>query len=222
MFLAAMVLVFGINGQAMAYFTSGDLIQVVLQTNGTGNTEIATDLGQISSMGGLTTAYSGPTISFNTNDFPAAGTGAFAASSWGDLKVAYFVLGSTGNYVWTSGPTTGQTSGAHQYSNFQAGAQNVMSKYASLGSGAQNQLVQSDVQSFYTKMDKGIGSGTMGGFIPAGNADQNLAALATTGYVDQYLYYYSSTGSANAGVMVADIRTFADGRARESGDPRQG
>jgi hypothetical protein len=56
----------------------------------------------------------------------------------------------------------------------------------------------------------------MGGYLDVtktGNsAEANLAALSTTGYVDQVLYSYGSDpDSGNAGVQVATIHTTAAG-----------
>jgi hypothetical protein len=66
----------------------------------------------------------------------------------------------------------------------------------------------------------GSGVGSFGGFIPAGNGEQNLAALASQSYVDSYLYYYANPNAAatESGVRVADIRTFANGSSELVGN----
>ena len=202
------ILVMGITVNAMAYFESGNLVRIVYHSGGT--YEVATDLGAFS----LTTPYSGPGISFTANLFPVAGSGSFASATWSDLQVAYFVYAP--GAVWTSGPEAGQTSGNRQFANFESAANAVLSKYASLG-GAQGQLPQTDLQAYFVKMNKGgTGIGTFSGFTEGG--EQNLAALGTTGYVDQYLYYYGTPNSSVAGLQVATIRTYSDGRSEILGD----
>ncbi len=211
MLLAVTVLLIGISGEAMAYFAQGDLIQVVYQTNG--SYEVATDLGAFAP----TTAYSGPTISFTSSPFPAAGAaGAFSSAGWSNLQVSYLV--STSSAVWTSGPAGGQSSAAPQGSQSTNPVQDMLSKFASLGASGQAELLKSDSSSYFTNMDKGGSAiGSFGGFIPAGNGEQNLAALSSQSYVDTYLYYYANPGTASTGVKVADIRTFADGTSEVVG-----
>lgn len=213
MLLIAAVMLFGVSGQAMASYSQGDLIQVVYQMGG--SMEVATDLGAFAP----TTAYAGSTLNFNTNPFPVAGTGVFAGAASSDLQIAYYVIGSGAATIWTSGPQAGQVSGARQGSAVGA-MQNVNNKYASLGTGSQATLAQSDIQSYYTIGDKGkAGNGVFAGFIPLANGEQNLGALSTTGYVDSYLYYYATPGatSAKAGVQVATIRTLANGTSQVLG-----
>jgi hypothetical protein len=208
MLLMVAILVMGITVNAMAYFESGNLVRIVYHSGGT--YEVATDLGAFS----LTAPYSGPGISFAANVFPVAGSGSFASASWSDRQVAYFVYAP--GAAWTSGPEAGQTSGKRQFANFESAAISVLDKYASLG-GAQGQLLQADLQSYFGKMNKGgTGIGTFNGFTEGG--EQNLAALGTTGYVDQYLYYYGTPDSGAAGMQVATIRTYSDGRSEILGD----
>ena len=206
MFLAATFLMFGLSGQAMAYFVSGDLVQVVYSS--ADNYEVATDLGAFAP----TTAYTGPTITLNTNPFPAAGTTVFSNSGWSNMQVSYFVYGGT-SAAWTSGPAAGQLSAGPIGFQSASPAQTVLGLYANPTS-AQVAVLKSNLSSYFSNMDNGGSTlGTFAGFIPAGNGEQNLAALAQggPGYVDQYLYYYSNPGTAAAGLQVADIRTFTNG-----------
>lgn len=214
--LAACVPLFGVSGKAMAAFTTGDLIQVVYQTNGAN--EVATDLGAFAQ----TTAYSGPGISYTTNLLPLAGTGAFLGSTWSNLQVAYFIRDTASTAAWVSGPQAGQVNGNRQGTGFQSTSTAVLSKYNSLGAGSQYVLAQSDLQSYVTKMDLGspsINAGFFGGFIQTKTGEQNLGALATTGFVDSYLYYYGNANTQQAGLQVADIRLFADGHTEIVGTP---
>lgn len=212
MFLAVTMLLFGVSGQAMANFAQGDLIQVVYQTNG--SYEVATDLGAFAP----TTAYSGPNINFTSNPFPAAGApGAFSSAGWSNLQISYFV--STSSAVWTSGPASGQSSATAQGTQSTNPVQDMLSKFASLGASGQAELLKSDTNSYFTNMDKGgSAAGSFGGFIPAGNGEQNLAALSGQSYVDSYLYYYATPGTGASGVQVADIRTFANGTSEVVGN----
>jgi len=88
----------------------------------------------------------------------------------------------------------------------------VLGYYASLG-GSQVTGVSSNLSSYWKNPNQsGLGVGKFVAFLRE-SGEQNLAALATVGYVDQYLYYYPSSTSnlAGSGVAVAQIRTFADG-----------
>jgi hypothetical protein len=55
--------------------------------------------------------------------------------------------------------------------------------------------------------------GSWGTFVQPFNGVASLADLGTTGFVDQYLYYWPSTVSNTVapGTQVAKIRTYADG-----------
>jgi alkaline phosphatase len=67
--------------------------------------------------------------------------------------------------------------------------------------------------SYYNKLNKA--GNTIGGIssflaLPR-NAEADLSALATVGYVDQTLFFYANADSAAAGMKMATIRTYADG-----------
>ncbi len=223
MLLVAMMLVFGVSGQAMAYFAQGDLIQVVYQTDGAN--EVATDLGSLASLGGLTTAYSGPTQNLSgAYNIPLPGTaGAFSTANWANMQIAYYVSsGMAPVSAWTSGPQAGQVNGSRQGAAVAAWA-NVTDTYAAASATAQAQLLKSNQPSYYYKMDKGGQAiGSMAGFIqkPEYQGEQNLGALATPGsFVDSYLYYYPAVNTSTRGVMVATLRTAADGSTSIVGNP---
>lgn len=212
LFLAATtVSLFGFSGQAFAYFTDGSLIQVVYQTNG--GFEVATDLGAFAP----TAAYTGTTQTLGTT--VTAGSGVFSTATWGDLRVAYFVKQTTGADAWTSGPSTGQTSGNRKWTGFQSATTSVMSKYAVVaGTSNQGTLAKSEMQSYYSKLNQGgLGIGGFAGFIPAANGETSLANIGTVGYVDSYLYYYNTPNSVTAGTQVAKLRTYADGHTEVVG-----
>jgi hypothetical protein len=215
-FAAVFMLVLSVAGQAMASFAVGDLIEVVYQTNGLGN-EVATDLGPLTS---LTSAASvtdsgnlGNTINFTT---------LFPGQSVSNLNVAYFMYTASGAF-WVSGPippSDGQTIEANGHVTAAKSAMNlVQNLYAGnlvSGSTTQAQIASSAGNSYWNLLDKNsVAVGSFGTLVNGGTANEaNLANLATTGYVDQYLYYYPSSVSGiknSAGVEIADIRTFADG-----------
>lgn len=207
MLLAAMMLVFGVSGQAMAYFADGDLIRVVYSSSGT--VESATDLGSISAW----TAPSTTNVVYNTSNFNLStlGAGANASNSY----VGYYSwLAGTPNNAWTSGNNATQTASYSNTSGFYQAAHNANGQYALSGTQSAT-LNMADTNSFFQGMELGsAGLGQYHGFIPAGGGTANLGNLATAGYVDQNLYYYQPTsarGANSTGTSVATIRTFADG-----------
>ncbi|HUN55826.1 MAG TPA: VPLPA-CTERM sorting domain-containing protein [Smithella sp.] len=205
---ATFMLMFSFAGQAMASFAAGDLIQVVLTNDGSGS-EVVTDLGSFTSnttSGSITDTTLSNTVDFTTN---------FSGQSLSNLNVVYFVADGSNTGIWVTGNDGGQSNSSGKKSGTNSALTNLLNYYASLGSGSQVVGASSDTNSYWSLMDKGgVGVGTFDGFIHlTADADSSLAALATTGYVDQYLYYYaaSTLNSAKSGVEIADIRTFADG-----------
>lgn len=214
MLFVAMMLVVGFSGQAMAAFENAHLVRVVY-TGGATGMETATDLGDISTITATTTAnylFSGQ------GKFDLAAIGGNATNSF----VTYFaVVPSGATRAWLSGSDGGQRVAKSGFSGF-AGAQGTTGYTGMLKLAGTSQVTSSstDPKSFWNTLANGTGSGTMKGFINGGNSDgsaniatANLAGLASTGYVDQKLFYYSApSGIGNAtGVSVATIRTFADG-----------
>jgi hypothetical protein len=203
---AIFMMMFSFAGQAMANFAEGDLIQVVLTNDGSGN-EVVTDLGSFTSTSAITT---GATFT-NSVDF----TTYFSGKSMSDLSVVYFVWDGNDTGIWVTGNDGGQLSGSGKKSGTNGAAMNLLTYYQSLGSGSQVVGASSNASSYWNLMDKnGAGVGTFAGFIKnSADVNASLTALATTGYVDQYLYYYagSTLNSSKSGVEIADIRTYADG-----------
>jgi hypothetical protein len=211
MFMVAMMLVVGMNGQAMAYFEDGNLIRVVYDRGGTN--EVVTDLG--AGFNPSTAGTQGPAL-LNTNNFSLSQFGSNA--NFNNLYVAYFTLTvapSTGpiTAVWTSG--TGS-----QNSISRAGGAFITNAHVITGGNMQSGLAQNvnlnaAGNSYWTKFDMGNidNVGGFGTFLnPANrNGEANLGALATVGYVDQQIFYYNSPNNAQAGQAVYTIRTHADG-----------
>jgi len=214
-FAAVFMLVLSFAGQAMADFAVGDLIEVVYQS-GAGNPEVAIDLGNMTA---LTTPGAVTDTTFTTNEWSLSN---FPGANYSNLNVAYFMYGGSGVFL-LSGPvdstgTNPQTIMGNGKANSAGGAMSsVLSLYASLsgGSGMATTTI-SNLDSYYYLLDKnGTGVGSFASLVNGGtNNEANLAPLATTGYVDQYLYYYPQSASNvknSQGVEIADIRTFANG-----------
>src|SRR5208283_4470532 len=155
----------------------------------TGGYETVTDLGPIVN---LTTPLTA-TVTYNTNNFNIAslGAGATYANSY-VAYYAYFNDSSYNNNVWTSGNQGGQSIvGFVADANFADAAEAMGGLYSTSPGGAQVTVSTSNTNSYYTRMNfAGLGNGQMAGYTPNGDAEASLAALSTTGYVDQTLYYF--------------------------------
>lgn len=215
--LAAAMLTMSIAGTASAAFVQGDLIRVVYDT--VGSKEIATDLGSWSAVTGSAnnTALGGGVDAFTLSQF---GT----TTQYSDLRVGYFVADQTtsANRVAIAGDANGLTSGSRKFSSYMGNAGVVLTQYAALATG--NTAIVADksntlVNSFYNKMDaSGVNVSGYGGWVTAANNPGgvlNLAALATTGYVDQTIYTWTgtnlATSNATAGTAALTLRTMANG-----------
>lgn len=204
MVLLAAMLLLGFTGQAMAYFTAGDLIQVVYQAGGTGN-EVLTDLGAVSTT-------TGPiTTGINTSQLSTL----FPGQSWSNLDVAYFAFtpqnGGALN-LWISGTPGGQTNSA----GFQVTTKSALnSVLSSINTASTNQVVQSSSasSSYWNAVDKnGTAVGMFNSFI-AGGGEVNLAALASGNTANLSLYYYptSTVNSAGPGVELETLAISSNG-----------
>lgn len=186
MLLAVAMLLLGLNGQAMAYFSNGDLIQVVYS----GSTEIATDEGSLAALlaGGTTLNFSSPLANAN---------------------VSYFDYQTGGSYgsAWISGNNGGQTAKTGSLNAFVAGYNNATGLYIAQSSTSQASVLTSNPDSYFAQMDaNGGGVGQMAGLIPAGGSE---ATLVANGPVQQTLYAYTPTSTRQtlAGTAVATINT---------------
>ncbi len=217
MLMMVALLMLGVSGKAMAAFSEGDLIRVVYSGTGSG-TEYATDLGNFSS---LTAPGSGAYLNDTTDTVSLSQAG---ATSWSNANVGYFIMSSTLNSgngaAWTSGPTTGATAAPGQFwSGFQLNASTVLPYYNSIAVGNNASSLQSNASSYWTNMNgAGYAVGTMGTYldqtVPGNTAEMNLAALSTTGYVNQMLYYYGATPDGSTtdikGTAVASLETLVN------------
>jgi hypothetical protein len=228
-FLAAMLMV-GAAGQAMAAFSSGDLIRVVYST-GT-STEYATSLGNVNT---VLSSANGTVLGGGADAFSLAKLG---ASSFNQLYVAYYVWGGsstaagTKHYVGaTSAPTPDTTT---SWTFFRASGSLVNGYYLDIANfipgtnsatGPNSDLYPN---SYYQKMDgKGTKTGLYAGWFNSalGNPGTTLQ-LAASGptLAEQALYVFtkSSTSANDALPLVAtgvSLRTLANGTTEVSAVP---
>ncbi len=182
---AAGLLVFGLAGQAHATFTSGDLIRVVLQENGTSAVEEATDLGNAAQI------ESGA-ISLNSNSFSAFGTGTgFTGTNASTLEVAYIAVNSAKSEFWTSG-TAGATETNLNYGSFQSSISGpALALYTQYNSNVWQP--SSNTSSYFYKMDKNnvASAGSFDYFYSSGAGDGEMALVAN-GSVTQGIYDWTT------------------------------
>lgn len=215
--IMAFMLLFGLTGQAMAYFEEGHLIRVLytkdVSSGVAGEKEIVTDLGGDYN-------FTSPTATHYSFATDANVLSDLNVSSWNQVYVAYFALTSIGqsgaNHLWLSGEDNGQAIKKAAWSNSQSAYNNFTSSN-SLSQGARNVNIQSGDYSYSKQM--GLDGRFAGIVSTASNSfmDKGLAGFDATGqqYVDQYLYYYASpnfpTGADRAGLNIYTIRTYEDG-----------
>jgi hypothetical protein len=197
-FIVAALLLFGIAGQAMAYFEEYELIRVVYEKNG--SSEVGTDLLYSASSLTSSSALTG-TVVFDDNNFTKFGN----STNWSDYYVVYYAISKTTSDVWLSGTEDGLTSGNRQGTSVLNALTLVSNLYGSK-STALATILQSASNSLVSK------SSIVTNFASSDTTyATSLADLATVGYVDQILYYFDSVNTVAAGVAVATLRTFADG-----------
>lgn len=201
------MLMVGVAGQAMAYFEQPSLIRVVYDRGG--EKEIVTDMGKGFNYQTPSTANFQLTANpFNLSDLGLA--------DYSNVYVSYFAMATIGymgyNAFWLSGPEGGQTSESNRWQQ----ASPVVTTIWSLNSltGLPQNIVSQETMGSYGYNTETPAFGTMKGFIPARNVDQNLGSFNAEGmqYVDQYLYYYApNPATGKPGLNVAQIRTYENG-----------
>jgi hypothetical protein len=188
MLLAATMLLLGLNGQAMAYFSQGDLIQVAYS----GTTEIATDEGSMATLlaGGSTLNFSSPLANAN---------------------VAYFAynstIGGSAGTSWISGNNGGQSAIGGSANAFATAYGAVTTLYyqssTPFGSAAQASVATTNASSYVSQMD-GDGPGNFAGFL---NDNSGETTLVANGPVQQTLYSYTGSRGTLTGSPVVTINT---------------
>ena len=170
-FAAVFMLVLSFAGPAMADFAVGDLIEVVYQS-GTGNPEVAIDLGNMTAL--TTPGASLIAVTFTTNQVVAQ---QFSGSNYSNLNVAYFMYGGSGVFLLSgavhSTGTNPQTIMATGHQSTVKGAMgNVEGLYAAnlvSGSTRQAQIASSAGNSYWNFLDKnGVDVGSFGTLVNGG------------------------------------------------------
>jgi len=205
MLILAMMFVFGVTGQAMASFTTGELVEVLYSSAGT---EYAVDLGSAAT---LAAAVSAPGSQVDLGNSGASGLPANVTG----YTVAYFAMTPLpGTTAWFSGGATAPVTNSSSYPTTQVG--NVDGYYKNHSSAA---LTSSTGYTIYTSsqstalttsyakaLDAGVAnSGYLNHFYSSGSADATVGST----YTDQFLYSLASKSASP--VEVADIRTYANG-----------
>jgi len=213
--LAAAMLTMSIAGTASAAFVEGDLIRVVYDT--VGSKEIATDLGSWSAIKGTAnnTALGGGVDAFTLSQFGAT-------TQFADLKVGYFLVDATtnANRVAVAGDANGVSSASRKFSGYNGAAGTILTQYRANLTASPNTAIMADktgVNTFYKNMEgAGLTPGLYGPWTTTNAGGVlNLAALATTGYVDQTIYTWTGTNLATSlivpGTKALTLRTMANG-----------
>jgi len=208
----AVCLMFGIAGQASAYWTDNDLLLTVYNED---DNEVTVDLGDLSTDISLTatnvTLASAGTVSLSQ----------FNNLTWGDLSMALYARNQSGYLVYfgLTKDTSDSISNANR-NTFAAGVTSIYTQYTNESSTNVNiQAALSGVNITYDYVinKKGASTGTYLAFNKE-NAygEAILSELETVGYVDMYLYCYSIISPATQVTgettdYVAVIRLNSDG-----------
>lgn len=207
--LAGAMMSIAMAGSAMAAFTDQSLVRVIYDT--TSSTEIATNLGTISTLVGTSNNV------IAANPFVLSDFGATA--SLANLKVGYFVAGTAAvNGYAANTSTTAPVMGANRLiTGFQTAAMSTISYYQSLGGADKVVGVKGStmINSYYLNMDSnGNAIGSYGNTItPVATGEASLAALAATSPVSMNLYQFTPTGlrTTTTGVQALTVALNADG-----------
>jgi hypothetical protein len=203
----AMALMLGIVGQAVAYFDPfGDaLVQVVYKE---GDVQVAYDLGSAASL--TTGAMMKPAGSIALSDFAAP-------VDWADLRIGYYAannIAPSGDvYFATTGSSAPSVKGTY-YGPFMNMAFGLNSSLQSFGSAKVKTSI-TDPAGYGMKMNQ---NSNIPGHYAGFNADwedgeASLAELASGGYVDMYLWHFTSGGEGKAVFegCVGTLTVSADG-----------
>ncbi len=217
--LAAALMTVSFAGTAMAAFVQGDLIRVVYDS--VGAKEYATDLG---SWATITGATNGTVVGGGVDAFTLANTG---AASLGNLYVGYYLIDATAgaNQVAIAADITAasMTSGSRKFSGTNSALGGALTNYAANVISGTNSALLADKtagNTFFVKAGNSVvGAGDYGSWVTAATNPGgvlNLAALATTGYLDQNIFTWAGANLAANNALTAaapsfTVRTMADG-----------
>ena len=215
--IAGAALTVALAGNAFATFGELTLIRVLDQKSG-GTTEVLSNLGTL----GTTVDLSAQNVILSSsnvlNDFNGA-----ALSS---LTVSYtsYQINPDSGYtfdIWVGGSnTTAPKTAGGMDAQYQSNMDQVIQYANRLGGTTANEVIgdTSNRASYFKKMNPTGQYGSNGAFTSLdSNSNASLANLATTGYVDQTIYYFSGQVNPDTyqtdpstGIKVATIRTSYD------------
>lgn len=208
--LAGAMMTIAMAGSAMAAFTDQSLVRVIYDT--TSSTEIATNLGTISTLVGT----SNNTIT--ANPFLLSDFGATA--SLANLRVGYFVVGTAGVSSYAANSLTTTYMAPAKLTTFQSYGNSTISYYNSLGTADKIVASQTFTNSYFSDFNK-PNVGSYGTTIFNGNVssapvtttgETSLAALAASSPINMSLYQYAGQARAYAqGNQALTIALNADG-----------
>lgn len=218
--LSILLLIMIFTAHSFANFSDHRLIRVVHKQDGT--IEIATDLGDASIMGSQDLVVGGGQGAFT--NFLSDPIDQYYVTYFYDWTV-YYGDGSNHSDFAVSGTGT-PTSGSMKYSQLNSAVSNLYAYYNTL-SNTGGTVVGDGINSnsFWQQMDvAGTDIGNFAGYLTSSSGSEvNLAALASVGYVDQYIYMFNTPDNAEDGIAWMDfyrqpnngelptVRTMADG-----------
>ncbi|NWF54485.1 MAG: hypothetical protein HXY45_06790 [Syntrophaceae bacterium] len=198
--LLAAILVFGLAGQTLAAWEEGHLLRIVYRADG--NVEVATDLGAVSALVGL----SNHTISAGAFSLADFGPGAALAN----LRVAYAAKINSSSDAWFSGTAANMTNRG-QFTSFSGAFTQMSLYYDSIDGGGVKAIGdKANASAYFELMDaRGIAANfgrVLSGAYPPGTE------VAPVGGAMQTLYFYDSPNAAGAPTGIAlTLRTNEDG-----------
>jgi hypothetical protein len=193
---------------AFAAFGNLELVRVTFNQTG-GTTEIATDLGNVS------TVLAGGTFGAGANAFTAQAGG----TSFSNLNSVYFAVNTTTKELWITGVNPSIFAG--KSATITSLTTSIFNYYNTFGTTTVL-ADASNPSSYRVKADSTNQFGQFGTAITAAArpyTEANLAALATGGSVTQDIYYFASYAAAGAGVKVGSITTNANGSSTVTATP---
>jgi hypothetical protein len=203
--LAGALMTLSMAGNALAYFEYDHLIRVVYDQ--TTMTEVATDLGAISSL----MPAAGSSITLGDSYL----VGNLATASFDNLKVAYFGINVTNKDLYLSSSADTQSlSGTTSWTAGSSAINSVLTTYKAAGTSTDDGAM-SYASSYWQKLDgNGTKVGKFNTFYSTANGEMSLAALSSGGTVSQNLFFFdtpSTTGQIAGAKLDFTIQTLADG-----------
>jgi len=208
---AAAALTLGLSGNALAAFEYGDLIRVVYNNDKT--FEYATDLGNINTLIGTSNKVVGGGVNAITNSFAS-----FGISGYSNLNVAYFTFTkpaspSTTYQMGIASTQSAVSNSSSKVMTYTSKAEKMIGT-VSLPNGSYDTATIAGTDSAFTAKTSNTFLGQMfdgsyGGLVMGNQGGiLNLAALATTGHVDQNFFTWTGTMATLNVAGAANTRAF--------------